>query len=287
VASRERQRPEDKPNLRSPTLPARHLANCPRQELNLFFDLWRVVCRSVTLQGRKKRRWESNPLRPGCSRLPGHQAPASFCRTGHFQSIPAKESNLVHDLRTVGRNRYTPRIAVTRADDWFRTSMVRITSPAPFCVEPRRLFRGHGGNRTHHHDFHRVVCETATTHTPFVRTAEGAGVEPAKRCVRTPRFQRGAVAYRLALPQSSVVPGGVEPPIFPISGGRPTAERRDHALDGPKVIPDGLEPSLPGCKPAVVAAGPRDHFGRPDPVGDIRRGGRVCLYRRQLTPENQ
>ena len=25
------------------------------------------------------------------------------------------------------------------------------------------------------------------------------------------------------------------------------------------VIPDGLEPSLPGCRPGVVAAGPRDH----------------------------
>ncbi len=25
----------------------------------------------------ERRRWESNPLRPGCSRLPGHLAPAS------------------------------------------------------------------------------------------------------------------------------------------------------------------------------------------------------------------
>src|SRR5262249_49178202 len=27
-----------------------------------------------------------------------------------------------------------------RADDWIRTSMVRITGAAPFCIEPRRRF---------------------------------------------------------------------------------------------------------------------------------------------------
>ena len=27
------------------------------------------------------------------------------------------------------------------------------------------------------------------------------------------------------------------------------------------IIPDGLEPSFPGCKPGVVAAGPRDRIG--------------------------
>src|SRR5947209_3679559 len=48
-----------------------------------------------------------------------------------------------------------------------------------------------------------------------------------------------------------------------------------------QMIPDGLEPSLPGCKPAVVAAGPRDRSSATS--GDNRRGGRVCLYRRRLT----
>ena len=28
-----------------------------------------------------------------------------------------------------------------------------------------------------------------------------------------------------------------------------------------QVVPDGIEPPLPGCRPGVVAAGPRDHVG--------------------------
>ena len=40
----------------------------------------------------QRRRWESNPLRPGCSRLPCRLAPAS---------CPRQESNLVFDLRGV------------------------------------------------------------------------------------------------------------------------------------------------------------------------------------------
>src|SRR5262249_54343772 len=38
------------------------------------------------------------------------------------------------------------------------------------------------------------------------------------------------------------------------------------------VIPDGLEPSLPGCRPGVVAAGPRD---------------RRCVRKRGQTPLSQ
>jgi len=43
---------------------------------------------------RERRRWESNPLQPGCSRSPGRPAPAS-------SRCPRQESNLALDLRRV------------------------------------------------------------------------------------------------------------------------------------------------------------------------------------------
>ncbi len=43
----------------------------------------------------QRRRWESNPLEPGCSRSPGRLAPASR------NECPRQELNLVHDLRRV------------------------------------------------------------------------------------------------------------------------------------------------------------------------------------------
>lgn len=42
-----------------------------------------------------------------------------------------------------------------------------------------------------------------------------------------------------------------------ISGLR--SRRRPVGPAAQSMIPDGLEPSLPGCRPGVVAAGPRDH----------------------------
>ena len=47
-----------------------------------------------SVQG-QRRRWESNPLEPGCSRSPGRLAPASG------KECPRQELNLVHDLRRV------------------------------------------------------------------------------------------------------------------------------------------------------------------------------------------
>ena len=50
-------------------------------DVSHFQDVIRTSSRSV-----KKRRWESNPLRPGCNRLPGRLAPASCCsRSGIVQ----------------------------------------------------------------------------------------------------------------------------------------------------------------------------------------------------------
>ncbi len=56
-----------------------------------------------------------------------------------------------------------------------------------------------------------------------------------------------------------------------------------------RVIPDGLEPSLPGCKPGVVAAGPRDRVcaclnGRSGSRGTRTHNGfhRACFRDRAL-----
>ena len=67
--------------------------------------------------------------------------------------------------------------------------------------------------------------------------------------------------------------GGVVPLDHePISFSGPAGESNPHLLVASqassrwriraRVVPDGLEPPLPGCRPGVVAAGPRDYpFG--------------------------
>jgi hypothetical protein len=59
---------------------------------SFFIDRIRHDDRSGQSQ---RRRWESNPLEPGCSRSPGRLAPASRTK------CPRQELNLVHDLRRV------------------------------------------------------------------------------------------------------------------------------------------------------------------------------------------
>ena len=103
----------------------------------------------------QRRRWESNPLPRFCKPLPGRPAPASL-------KYPRQELNLAHDLRRIAFVRHTPgtisiptwnrtriealgpphvvcyTIGTPRADDWIRTSIVRLTRAVPFSVEPRR-----------------------------------------------------------------------------------------------------------------------------------------------------
>ena len=55
-------------------------------------DLFKILLGNRVQQ---RRRWESNPLGPGCSRLPGRLAPASNTK------CPRQGSNLVFDLRGV------------------------------------------------------------------------------------------------------------------------------------------------------------------------------------------
>ena len=55
---------------------------------------------------------------------------------------PRQELNLVFDLRRVACVSGTLRGQTTnRADDWIRTSMNRLTKPAPFSIAPRRHVR--------------------------------------------------------------------------------------------------------------------------------------------------
>ena len=42
-----------------------------------------------------------------------------------------------------------------------------------------------------------------------------------------------------------------------------------------KAVPDGIEPSFPGCEPSVVAVGPRDCVAKVDPPG-IAPGSPAC-----------
>ena len=55
---------------------------------------------------------------------------------------------------------------------------------------------------------------------------------------------------------------GVEPTASLVlsQGGRPVAYRA-------KVVPDGVEPSFPGCGPRVVAVGPRDRVSQVESPG--------------------
>src|SRR5687767_9596661 len=66
-----------------------------------------------------------------------------------------------------------------------------------------------------------------------------------------------AYARRLASAKPQAVISGPRGSRTLISGVR--SRRRPVGPAAQSVIPDGLEPSLPGCRPGVVAAGPRDH----------------------------
>src|SRR5579863_8592472 len=91
-----------------------------------------------------------------------------------------------------------------------------------------------------------------------------AGVEPAASFV----LSEGGlpIAYRAASDVPHLCPG--QGPIRPTRPNRcPTCNRSGLSRTAQplaylgcflQMIPDGLEPSLPGCRPGVFAAGPRD-----------------------------
>jgi hypothetical protein len=122
-------------------------------------------------------------------------------------------------------------------------------------VEPRRLLRkGVRGELNPPPRLSQSRVPAVTPQTPSSRTAEGAGVEPARalllnRLPTGPRHPSGG-------PTVSVVPGGIEPPRFPMSKGRPAAGPRDcRAAPRPGVEPgtsrskrEMISVSPPGCR---------------------------------------
>ena len=140
-----------------------------------------------------------------------------------------------------------------RADDWIRTSMVRLTRAVPFSVEPRRRQQGQKDSNLRWR-FWRPL--SSPLDDAPVRGGMG-GVEPAASAVtephasqyttypmRRPGFltrptflsgRRGSRTLKacaqplskrfpspIGLPfRSAVIPGGLEPPLFPTSRGRP------------------------------------------------------------------
>lgn len=50
-----------------------------------------------------------------------------------------------------------------------------------------------------------------------------------------------------------------------------------------RVVPDGFEPSFPGCEPSVVAVGPRDPQLRPLPVSPVEGQCRSLLQLDRLS----
>ena len=100
-------------------------------------------------------------------------------------------------------------------------------------------------------------------------------------------------------PRSPASKAGGLPLSYPLSGPRGictliSGVRGRRPPVGPAaqgVIPDGLEPSLPGCGPGVFAAGPRDHVSsrgrsRTDNHSPGSRPGRfACLRTRPQLPD--
>ena len=131
---------------------------CPRQELNLVFDLRTVACSSGTLRGHFLQcpTGESNPVWQfrGLPCDPVHlqgkcldqdsnldlDLRRVLCDPLHHRDVqcPDLESNQDQGLRRAPCDPLHHRDRQTRADDWICTSMMRFTGPPPFLIEPRR-----------------------------------------------------------------------------------------------------------------------------------------------------
>jgi hypothetical protein len=89
------------------------------------------------------------------------------------------------------------------------------------------------------------------------------------------------LANRPGEPYPATFRKSVDPPRIEL-GFRPSrsASWRIRA----RVVPDGLEPPLPGCRPGVVAAGPRDYGFRSGSRGTRTHNGviRTCFQDRLL-----
>ena len=157
-----------------------------------------------------------------------------------------------------------------------------------------------GGSRTHIHGRLKSVALPDWRTVPLFQ-ASPMGFEPTISCVtgrRALRCSTRTYCFRVAQV-------GVEPTASKVlsRGGLPVAYRAvvvsrqypeqgsnlqslgfrpSRSTDGVpgrvvsiKVVPDGIEPSFPGCEPSVVAVGPRDCVAKVDPPG-IAPGSPAC-----------
>ena len=113
---------------------------CPRQELNLAFDLRRVACESGTLRGQIS--LSPAPRRGIEPRLAVSRTAVLIRHTRKaFSSEPVSRPGVEPGLRpSEGRVRSTTPSGHPRADDWIRASISRFTRPVPFSIERRRHF---------------------------------------------------------------------------------------------------------------------------------------------------
>ena len=68
----------------------------------------KLGCRPNRQSGGKRRWWESNPLRPGCSRLPGRLAPASM------EGLSREIAGLSNSRRPAGSHLCSPAFQLAR-----------------------------------------------------------------------------------------------------------------------------------------------------------------------------
>ena len=118
---------------------------------------------------------------------------------------------------------------------------------------------GTGGSRTRRSPRFELGRFASLRTAPGLSQAPSTGFEPRaprpawSSCVTGRRALQAAPRGHVHVQVAQV---GVEPTASLVlsQGGLPVAYRAE-------VVPDGVEPSFPGCGPSVVAAGPRDRGG--------------------------
>jgi hypothetical protein len=136
---------------------------------SFFIDRIRRNDRSGQSQ---RRRWESNPLEPGCSRSPGRLAPAST------KECPRQELNLVHDLRRVVCESVTLR-GRDQAESPARESNSALRLRRPPCARHTREeqleeYPCQESNLVH--DLRTIACESGTLQGRKQKLSRGARI---------------------------------------------------------------------------------------------------------------
>ena len=151
-----------------------------------------------------------------------------------------------HEKEPVCSSRVSCLVSSPRAGGGIRTHIDRITSAAPFYVEPHRhecvwreLNPAPRGSQS------RVQAVTPQTQR------RGWESNPQGLAAHS-RSRRGPSPTRVARP--SVVPGGIEPPISSVSG-----RRLGHSTTGLSVPRPGVEPGTSRSKRGMMSVSPPGH----------------------------